>query len=317
MTILRANTKQGKRFTQVSNEDVAKNSNLTFQERGFLLYLLSFKDDWQFNRHKILNDNPTIGIQALGRLIRRLVHKGHLRFKQERLGGRFGPSMFFIHEKSIYGEPLYYDQLTEHGLTKKDIYNNTNINNTKEITIPNKETPISPNRDIPGEKKKDRNPRPLKEAPGRDKEPNPLRTHRVRVKNAVPKELRGIYDEVLAHLNHKVNGSYGTKGGEYKDLVTRLREGATLEECKEVIDKKTMEWLGEEKTRVWLNPETLFRVSNFSKYLEAPVRRGLSITTDAQVVEARKTESEEEKRFRTRTLALMQLQGQNKKTNTS
>jgi uncharacterized phage protein (TIGR02220 family) len=54
--------------------------------------------------------------------------------------------------------------------------------------------------------------------------------------------------------------------GPYKLIKERLEDGSTLEECIKVIESKYNEWKGTEFMR-YLIPETIFRKSNFEKYL--------------------------------------------------
>ena len=54
--------------------------------------------------------------------------------------------------------------------------------------------------------------------------------------------------------------------GPYKLIKERLEDGSTLEECIKVIESKYNEWKGTEFIR-YLIPETIFRKSNFEKYL--------------------------------------------------
>jgi uncharacterized phage protein (TIGR02220 family) len=54
--------------------------------------------------------------------------------------------------------------------------------------------------------------------------------------------------------------------GAYKLIKERLDDGSTLEECIKVIESKYNEWKGTEFMR-YLIPETIFRKSNFEKYL--------------------------------------------------
>jgi uncharacterized phage protein (TIGR02220 family) len=54
--------------------------------------------------------------------------------------------------------------------------------------------------------------------------------------------------------------------GAYKLIKERLEDGSTLEECIKVIESKYNEWKGTEFMR-YLIPETIFRKSNFEKYL--------------------------------------------------
>lgn len=53
-----------------------------------------------------------------------------------------------------------------------------------------------------------------------------------------------------------------------KAIVARIRNGGTLEQFKKIIDFKTTQWKHDIKMRQYLNPETLFRDSNFDKYIQ-------------------------------------------------
>jgi len=67
--------------------------------------------------------------------------------------------------------------------------------------------------------------------------------------------------EVLAYLNEKVKRNFKVPG----DIPARLKD-YSVEDCKTVIDKKCKEWLGTDLAR-HLDPVTLFRPSNFDRYL--------------------------------------------------
>lgn len=75
--------------------------------------------------------------------------------------------------------------------------------------------------------------------------------------------------EVVQALNETVGSHYRpTSKATMRHILARLREGFTVEECKEVIRKKTEEWGGTEMAK-YLRPETLFG-SKFEGYLNAP-----------------------------------------------
>lgn len=76
-------------------------------------------------------------------------------------------------------------------------------------------------------------------------------------------------DEVLDYLKVVTSKNFGRNG--YRDshrklIIGRLNEGFTVDDCKAVIDFKAEEWMGTKMER-HLNFETLFRPSNFDKYL--------------------------------------------------
>lgn len=52
-----------------------------------------------------------------------------------------------------------------------------------------------------------------------------------------------------------------------KAIENRFKEGYTEEQMREVIQVKTLEWGKNPTMSVHLNPETIFRPSNFEKYI--------------------------------------------------
>ena len=78
--------------------------------------------------------------------------------------------------------------------------------------------------------------------------------------------------EVLDYLNLKTNKQFTAKNkNNLQNIGARLKEGFTAEQLKSVIDKKTAEWLNDEKMNQHLNPETLFRPKKFEIYLNSKV----------------------------------------------
>lgn len=50
-------------------------------------------------------------------------------------------------------------------------------------------------------------------------------------------------------------------------VMQRLKEGYTVQDCHSVIELKCGEWMHDDKMFKYLTPETLFRRSNFERYL--------------------------------------------------
>ena len=59
-----------------------------------------------------------------------------------------------------------------------------------------------------------------------------------------------------------------SRSDKYKNIVPRLQEGATVEECKKIIELKSKQWKGDKVMDSSLCIETLFRRSKFLKYLD-------------------------------------------------
>ena len=82
-------------------------------------------------------------------------------------------------------------------------------------------------------------------------------------------EERESVELVVAALNEATGSRYrSTSATTLRHLLARLREGFTVEDCKEVIRKKSDEWGGTDMAK-YLRPETLFG-PKFEGYLNAP-----------------------------------------------
>ena len=76
------------------------------------------------------------------------------------------------------------------------------------------------------------------------------------------------YKTIIEYLNNKVNKRFSYKSESNRKLIkARFNEGYKLEDFIKVIDIKTNEWINDEKMKNYLQPSTLFRGSNFDKYL--------------------------------------------------
>lgn len=81
-----------------------------------------------------------------------------------------------------------------------------------------------------------------------------------------------IVNTIIDYLNVKAGTHYKPTTRSYiKEITGRLKEGYKLDNFKYVIDVKVAEWKDDKKMRQYLNPETLFRVSNFDRYLNQPM----------------------------------------------
>ena len=77
------------------------------------------------------------------------------------------------------------------------------------------------------------------------------------------------YSEIIDYLNMRTGHQYKSSVQKNRTLIhARWMEGFRLEDFKEVIDKKAMEWIGT-KMEQYLRPETLFG-TKFEGYLNQP-----------------------------------------------
>jgi uncharacterized phage protein (TIGR02220 family) len=71
--------------------------------------------------------------------------------------------------------------------------------------------------------------------------------------------------EVLTFLNRETGRSYRPVDANLRLITGRLREGATVDECKAVVSRKCAEWSGGDMEK-YLRPATLFSAQKFAQY---------------------------------------------------
>jgi uncharacterized phage protein (TIGR02220 family) len=72
--------------------------------------------------------------------------------------------------------------------------------------------------------------------------------------------------EVLDFLNAKTNSGYRLVASNIEKISSRLKEGATVDEMKQVIARKCAEWMGTTMEK-YLRPETLFNATKYNQYV--------------------------------------------------
>ena len=78
-----------------------------------------------------------------------------------------------------------------------------------------------------------------------------------------------VVASVIDYLNEKANRSYQSVPANTKLIAARMREGATVEQLKAVIDAKVAEWGFDSKMSAYLRPETLFGATKYAQYAGA------------------------------------------------
>ncbi len=73
--------------------------------------------------------------------------------------------------------------------------------------------------------------------------------------------------EVLDFLNKKAGRAYRAVDTNLKFIIAGLKSGATVDDCRQVIAKKTREWKSNPKMAEYLRPATLFNAEKFEQYL--------------------------------------------------
>jgi uncharacterized phage protein (TIGR02220 family) len=72
--------------------------------------------------------------------------------------------------------------------------------------------------------------------------------------------------KVLMFLNEKTGRNYKPVPANLELIAARLKEGASVDDCRAVIAKKCREWSGDEKMYEYLRPATLFNRTKFAQY---------------------------------------------------
>ena len=87
-------------------------------------------------------------------------------------------------------------------------------------------------------------------------------------KAAPPEEsIPDIATQAIAYLNEKAGRNFKVVPASTKLIQARLKEGATLDDIKDVIDRKCAEWAGNPKFEQYLRPATLFNAEKFNNYV--------------------------------------------------
>ena len=88
-----------------------------------------------------------------------------------------------------------------------------------------------------------------------------------------------LYISIVDYLNQKAGTNFRASSKKTQTHIhARLAEGFTIDDFKNVIDKKCAEWLGDSKMEQYLRPETLFG-TKFEGYLNAKVTNKKSSNT--------------------------------------
>ena len=81
------------------------------------------------------------------------------------------------------------------------------------------------------------------------------------------KELRIHALEILRFLNEKTGRNYREKDTNLRLIQARLRDGASVQDCKAVIARKWREWRDDPVMNKYCRPATLFGALKFEQYV--------------------------------------------------
>src|SRR5215475_1067396 len=83
---------------------------------------------------------------------------------------------------------------------------------------------------------------------------------------AIRQRERDDAAEVLRFLNEKAERNFQPTRVNMDFITGRLREGATLIQCKAIISRKVAAWKDDPRMAPFLRPSTLFNATKFSQY---------------------------------------------------
>lgn len=83
-----------------------------------------------------------------------------------------------------------------------------------------------------------------------------------------------VYKEIIEYLNRYTGKKFNFRAKANQELIkARFNEGYSKEDFLKVIDNKVSEWIDVDSMKDYLQPSTLFRKSNFDKYLNQCVQK--------------------------------------------
>jgi uncharacterized phage protein (TIGR02220 family) len=80
------------------------------------------------------------------------------------------------------------------------------------------------------------------------------------------KKPKDVAKEILIFLNEKTGRNYEPVDANLELIIARLKDGASALDLRQVVAKKSREWLADEKMAEYLRPKTLFNRTNFAQY---------------------------------------------------
>ncbi|ATH63211.1 conserved phage C-terminal domain-containing protein [Staphylococcus pasteuri] len=82
------------------------------------------------------------------------------------------------------------------------------------------------------------------------------------------------YKEIIEYLNRYTGKKFNFRAKANQELIkARFNEGYSKEDFLKVIDNKVSEWINVDSMKDYLQPSTLFRKSNFDKYLNQTIKQ--------------------------------------------
>lgn len=82
-----------------------------------------------------------------------------------------------------------------------------------------------------------------------------------------PDPVAQICKRAIDYLNQKTGAKFKHAASHLRLIAARIKDGATEDEIKRVVDRKCQEWADDKKMRQYLRPGTLFTAGNYDNYV--------------------------------------------------
>lgn len=235
MAVLRVN--KTKDYTVMSNYHF-KEKEMTLKAKGLLSQMLSLPDSWDYSIAGLVAINKE-NESSIKSTLNELKKFGYLKVTKlmpnETKTGRI-EYLYDIYEKPYQIQEEEKQEVEKQGLENQPLENQPLENQGQYNNI-------------------------TKELNTKE-----LKTNEIIIKENIP------YQEIVSHLNSMTGTNYRASSKKTRELIkARINEGYTLDDFKLVIDKKTRDWINDNKMKGYLRPETLFG-TKFEGYLNQPVK---------------------------------------------
>ena len=243
----------GCNFTQISNT-IILDKNISARAKGVYLYLVSRPDGWSFKVSNIVSMFKE-GRDSIRVAIKELEESGYISKKPSRSDET---NKFDGWDWLIYSEPDRDTETPNPRTTENQQDGNPILRETSK-RISNTELSNTELSNTDNNKK-------------------------TKAKKEAATKVANVCEEVIAHLNSIGNTSFKASTQSFvKNMkaILKAHPDISIEDINTVVDYKHNEWKGTPLYKHFV-PGTLFRLSNFEKYIEQ-VQRAISVKTEKEV----------------------------------
>jgi uncharacterized phage protein (TIGR02220 family) len=256
-TIRRARRNKENPYAQI-RKAALRDDRLSWKARGILGYILTNADDWKIYVSELANHSQKDGRDSTANGIKELIEFGYVsRTRKHDDSGKFSGYDYTVTE---YGNTV--NGLSVNGLT----VNGKSVANNKELKkIKNSKDPLTPQ----GERSEDFDVTGT-DAPKQQNEtetptpPSPPAPATPRTLDEKAAWLLNYWNKNVRRDKRALTASIYLKG-----MKARLKDGASGQDCVNVIKDRVLAWYHDDQMNKNVDPVTLFRKANFSRYLDS------------------------------------------------